>query len=165
MSSEESNRPVHSEEGASGPVNPETQGDAAPPQKRAVIAVIESEGQWLVIRRAESVRAPGKLCFPGGTIEAGESQPVALVRELREELQIEVSPSRLLWISHSSWGTELNWWTAKIVPTQIPSPNPAEVAWWGWMWPEEMERHPDTLSTNLEFLNAWKEGRFFTQDR
>lgn len=148
-----------------GPRDDETSGrlqsdGLAIPQKRAVIAVIQNDGQWLVIRRSDSVRAPGKLCFPGGTIELGESQPTALVRELREELQLEVQPARLLWTSRSSWGTELNWWTANVTESQEPVPNPDEVAWCGWMWPEELERHTDTLPSNLEFLSAWREGRF-----
>ncbi|MCT4704124.1 pyrimidine (deoxy)nucleoside triphosphate diphosphatase [Enterobacteriaceae bacterium H20N1] len=54
-----------------------------------VAAIIERDGKILLAQRPETGDQPGLWEFPGGKVEAGESQPAALVRELREELGIE----------------------------------------------------------------------------
>jgi 8-oxo-dGTP diphosphatase len=53
-----------------------------------VAAVIEREGRILICQRRAGRHAL-KWEFPGGKIEPGEDSRSALVRELREELQIE----------------------------------------------------------------------------
>ena len=53
-------------------------------------AVIERAGEFLLAQRPEGKPYPGYWEFPGGKIEHGEDARRALVRELREELGIEV---------------------------------------------------------------------------
>jgi 8-oxo-dGTP diphosphatase len=53
-------------------------------------AVIERPGEFLLAQRPEGKPYPGYWEFPGGKIEPGEDARAALVRELREELGIEV---------------------------------------------------------------------------
>lgn len=53
--------------------------------------VIHRDGRVLVGQRRRGDRHALKWEFPGGKVEAGESPQQALVRELREELQIEAS--------------------------------------------------------------------------
>jgi 8-oxo-dGTP diphosphatase len=53
--------------------------------------IIYRRGQVLVGQRREADRHPLKWEFPGGKVEPGESPQAALVRELREELQIIVT--------------------------------------------------------------------------
>ncbi len=53
-------------------------------------AVIERPGEFLLAQRPEGKPYAGYWEFPGGKIEAGEDARAALVRELREELGIEV---------------------------------------------------------------------------
>lgn len=57
-----------------------------------VAAIIERDGKILLAQRPEQGDQPGLWEFAGGKVEAGESQPQALVRELREELGIEATP-------------------------------------------------------------------------
>jgi 8-oxo-dGTP diphosphatase len=52
-------------------------------------AIIYRRRQVLVGQRPEADRHPLKWEFPGGKVESGESPRQALVRELREELEIE----------------------------------------------------------------------------
>ena len=51
----------------------------------------------LICQRRPTDRHPGKWEFPGGKIEAGETPPDCIVRELREELDIEAVAGRELW--------------------------------------------------------------------
>lgn len=54
-------------------------------------AVIEKpDGSFLLGRRAPDTFYPGYWEFPGGKVEPGETPRAALVRELHEELEIEV---------------------------------------------------------------------------
>ena len=52
-------------------------------------AALVRDGRVLASRRTEPPALAGLWEFPGGKVEAGESDHEALVRELREELQVE----------------------------------------------------------------------------
>ena len=51
---------------------------------------VREDGKVLVCRRGEGKSLAGLWEFPGGKIEAEESPPQALIREMREELAIEI---------------------------------------------------------------------------
>jgi 8-oxo-dGTP diphosphatase len=57
----------------------------------AAAALIRSDGRLLLAQRPEGKAMAGLWEFPGGKVEAGESPQAALVRELREELAIDVA--------------------------------------------------------------------------
>ena len=61
---------------------------------RVVAAVIEREGRILVGQRPPGKSHPLLWEFPGGKVEAGESLRDALMRELREELEIDAEVGR-----------------------------------------------------------------------
>jgi mutator protein MutT len=52
-------------------------------------AVVEVGGRFLVTRRQKGVHLEGFWEFPGGKCDAGESLDACLLRELREELNID----------------------------------------------------------------------------
>ncbi len=58
-------------------------------------ALIDSDGRVLVQCRPPGKMMAGRWEFPGGKIEPGETPEMGLVRELHEELGIEVSPADL----------------------------------------------------------------------
>jgi 8-oxo-dGTP diphosphatase len=58
---------------------------------RVVAAVIERDGKILACRRAPHKSLAGLWEFPGGKVEAGETDEVALAREIREELGVEIT--------------------------------------------------------------------------
>ena len=120
--------------------------------------------QFLVIRRSQHVRAPGAHCFPGGTIEAGESEAEAARREMLEELSLHANPRQLLWRSVTPWNVELAWWLVEIDSTAEPLANPHEVAWLAWLSATEIRKLPQLLSSNLEFLDAWESGQITWDD-
>ena len=59
---------------------------------KVVAAVIFQEGKVLCVQREEHEKAYVSLKweFPGGKIEVGESREEALVREIEEELAVEI---------------------------------------------------------------------------
>ena len=67
-----------------------------------VAAVIEHDGAFLVTRRQKGVHLAGLWEFPGGKIQDGESPEEALIRELREELGINVKQACLAPLTFAS---------------------------------------------------------------
>jgi 8-oxo-dGTP diphosphatase len=59
-------------------------------------ALVDDEGRVLLQRRAPDRAMAGLWEFPGGKVEPGELPEAALVRELREELGIEVDAAALV---------------------------------------------------------------------
>ncbi len=124
-----------------------------------VVAVVPQGSRLLVIRRSRHVVAPGMFCFPGGHLEAGESEQDAVIRELQEELAVTVCPKRRLWQSVTPWDVALAWWLCDPLAT-TPLPNPAEVESVKWLEREELTQLPDLLESNRHFLLAWQRGEF-----
>jgi 8-oxo-dGTP diphosphatase len=60
------------------------------PLLKVVCAIIEHEGKVLVTQRGPQMKLPGKWEFPGGKVHAGESESEALLREIKEELALEI---------------------------------------------------------------------------
>ena len=54
-------------------------------------AALVRDGRVLAARRTQPPRLAGLWEFPGGKVEPGEDDATALVRELREELRVEVA--------------------------------------------------------------------------
>jgi 8-oxo-dGTP diphosphatase len=59
------------------------------------VALIDVDGRVLIAKRPEGKQLAGLWEFPGGKVEKGERPEAALIRELREELGIEVPESCL----------------------------------------------------------------------
>ncbi len=61
----------------------------------AAVALVDRDGRVLIARRPEGKPMAGLWEFPGGKVDHGESPETALIRELDEELGIQV-PERCL---------------------------------------------------------------------
>ena len=59
-------------------------------------ALQREDGRWLMHKRPMEKHHGGLWEFPGGKVEIGENPPFTLVRELREELGIEVDPTQMV---------------------------------------------------------------------
>ncbi len=66
------------------------------PTIRVVSAAIERDGRYLITQRSEHAVLPLLWEFPGGRVETGESDEIALVRELHERLGIVASAGERL---------------------------------------------------------------------
>jgi 8-oxo-dGTP diphosphatase len=68
----------------------------------AAVALIDADGRVLISKRPEGKALAGLWEFPGGKIEAGERPEAALIRELKEELAIDVAQSCLAPLTFAS---------------------------------------------------------------
>ena len=68
----------------------------------AACVLLDGEGRILIAKRPEGRSLAGLWEFPGGKVEAGESPEHALVRELAEELGIDISAADLLPLTFAS---------------------------------------------------------------
>ena len=59
------------------------------------VALVDADGRVLLQKRPQGKAMAGLWEFPGGKLEPGESPETALVRELREELGIDVEAACL----------------------------------------------------------------------
>jgi 8-oxo-dGTP diphosphatase len=128
------------------------------PSRRGVIAVVTRGDQFLVIRRSAMVLAPREFCFPGGGIEGDETEAEALVRELREELGVEIRPLCRVWQNITRWNVDLAWWRGEIRADVELIANPAEVESIHWLTVQEMLELKDLLESNRHFLQALAAG-------
>ena len=85
-----------------------------PPQIIYVVAAIikNSKEEYLITQRMPNARYGGYWEFPGGTVEDGELPKDALIRELKEELNVVVKVNDIYW--HESFKDK-----AKIIDIQF----------------------------------------------
>ncbi|MCH9052613.1 MAG: (deoxy)nucleoside triphosphate pyrophosphohydrolase [Proteobacteria bacterium] len=70
--------------------------DAAPPVVLvAAMALVDADGRVLLARRPEGKTMAGLWEFPGGKVLPGETPEAALIRELKEELGLDITESCL----------------------------------------------------------------------
>jgi len=67
---------------------------------RVTCAIIRNKNRVLVVKRSNKMNLPLKWEFPGGKIENGESEEECIIREIKEELSIDI---QLLKKLHSSY--------------------------------------------------------------
>ena len=110
----------------------------------ASCALIDDDGRILLARRPEGRSMAGLWEFPGGKVEPGETPEQALIRELREELGIELSQACLApftFASHAYADFHL------LMPlylcrrwTNIPQPREGQSL--AWVPPERLADYP-----------------------
>jgi len=66
------------------------------------VALIDADGRVLLTRRPAGKAMAGLWEFPGGKLHQGESPEVALIRELEEELGLDVAQSCLAPLAFAS---------------------------------------------------------------
>jgi 8-oxo-dGTP diphosphatase len=71
-----------------------------------VCAIIEQDGLVLCALRGEQMSLPGKWEFPGGKLELKELPEDALIREIKEELNVSIEITDSLPISDYSYVPE-----------------------------------------------------------
>ncbi|UGT60443.1 NUDIX hydrolase [Nocardia asteroides] len=118
---------------------------------------------WLCLRERKllAVRTEGRDAFylPGGKPEPGETLARALVREVREEVGVDLEPHGITPVvtitapAHGLPGTlvEMHCFTAPGHGTPAPAAEIAEMAWFG---PEDAHRCAPAVVKALEHITA-----------
>jgi 8-oxo-dGTP pyrophosphatase MutT (NUDIX family) len=112
--------------------------EAAPALKRAAVAIALTESDmggettFLLTRRAASLHShSAQWALPGGRCDQGETQAQAALRELHEELGLELGPADVLGLL-DDYPTRSGYLITPVVVwvagRAAISPNPAEVA-------------------------------------
>lgn len=69
----------------------------------AVAVITDKEQRILITQRGPQVSHPGLWEFPGGKLEPGESATDALIREIKEEVGLEVLQSHFIGEIHHTY--------------------------------------------------------------
>jgi len=125
----------------------------------AAAALIDSEGRVLLQQRPANKMLAGAWEFPGGKVEAGETPEAGLVRELKEELAIDVAATDLEPLTFASHAYET---MHVLIPLFLcrnwrGTPAPIEGQALGWMRPQDMRglAMPPADLPLVEFLVRW----------
>ncbi len=105
----------------------------------AACALVDADRRVLIARRPPGKPLAGLWEFPGGKVEPGESDLVALIREVAEELGVEVVPQAFVGevlldgvVGGGAPGSStLRVWWARIASGQLVAHEHTRLAWVG----------------------------------
>lgn len=100
--------------------------------KRVTAAIIEKDGKVLITQRPAKDKLGLKWEFPGGKIEPGETPEQCLVREIKEELNLDIEITGHFMNSNyqdETGGIELICYRAQITGGQLRLNFHAAAAW------------------------------------
>lgn len=116
--------------------------------RRVVVGIIArvntaGEKEYLLVSvKKDFGKFTGHFYPPGGHVEEGESDSVALVRELQEELGLSVKPERKFAETDGDVPDQrTSWWFCSIVGGVL-SPQQGEIAVAGYFTRTQMEQLP-----------------------
>jgi len=110
----------------------------------AAVALIDADGRILLAQRPPGKSLAGLWEFPGGKIEPGETPEAALIRELAEELGIDVAASCLAPLTFASHGYDD---FHLLMPLFVcrrwkGTPTPREGQTLAWVWKTKLADYP-----------------------
>lgn len=121
-------------------------------------AIIEKDGRILLARRAAAESMAGKWEFPGGKLEAKETEKDALKREIKEEMKADIEVGGFY--AESSWTAghhviNLKCYKAKFLSAGIELINHDSIA---WVDPKELPKYDMTPADKkiAKKLADWK---------
>lgn len=127
----------------------------------SAIALLDADGRVLLTQRPAGKPMAGLWEFPGGKIEPGETPEVALAREMREELGIEICErcaSPLTFVSHGYEDFHLLM-LLYVCRKWEGIPTPLEGQTLTWKFPHEMSAMP-MPPADVPLVTALMDSRF-----
>lgn len=110
----------------------------------AAAALVDIDGRVLLAQRPEGKSLAGLWEFPGGKIKDGETPEAALVRELKEELAIDITESCLAPFTFASHAYETFHLFMPLYLCRVwkGTPAPVEGQALKWVRPLDMRHYP-----------------------
>ncbi len=111
---------------------------------RVVAAVVERDGRYLITQRRASAVLPMLWEFPGGKVEAGETDQQALKREMTHRLGVEIECGKLIsFVSHpyEHYTVDLFLYECTLATTTL---EPLAVHAFKWVASSDFDQHPFT---------------------
>lgn len=110
----------------------------------AAVALVDEDGRVLIQQRPPSKAMAGLWEFPGGKVEIGETPEQSLIREMREELAVDVTAACLAPFTFASHAYET---FHLLMPLYVcrrwhGRPAPQEGQAIKWVRPGRMEDYP-----------------------
>ena len=110
----------------------------------SAVALVDADGRVLLSKRPEGKSLAGLWEFPGGKVEDGETPEAALIRELKEELGINVAQSCLAPLAFASHAYET---FHLLMPLYVCRrwqglAQPLEGQELKWVWASDLKKYP-----------------------
>lgn len=118
--------------------------DAAHRTIRVVAAVVEEDGRYLITQRRATAVLPLMWEFPGGKVEAGETDSAALKREVMHRLGAEIECGKLIsFVSHpyEHYAVDLFLYECHLVKATLES---RAVNAFKWVMSTDFDQYPFT---------------------
>jgi mutator protein MutT len=123
--------------------------------------ITDGQGRILLLHRSTSKRTQWEI--PGGKIDPGESEAETVVREVREELGVEVRLRRRLGDEHfaeDGYSMHYTWYLGDVTSGTPAVAEPETFDDLRYFSRTDLAAMTDEISGNtLNFLAAWAEGR------
>lgn len=107
----------------------------------AVAVILDPGGRVLLTRRAPDSHQGGLWEFPGGKLEHGETLEQGLVREIREELSLEILASMPLLEVRHDYGDKHVLLDVHLVRDYCGEPSPQEDQPMAWVAVADIDRY------------------------
>jgi 8-oxo-dGTP diphosphatase len=125
---------------------------------RVVAAVVEKDGKYLITQRRANAVLPLLWEFPGGRVEAGETDQGALQRELLHRLGAQIEVGKLIsFVSHpyEHYVVDLFLYECKLKSETL---EPRAVNAFTWAASGEFDRYPFTPAdeASMNKLLGWQ---------
>lgn len=105
--------------------------------------LFDQDGKILITQRPAGSHLEGLWEFPGGTIEEGESPEQALLREIKEEINLDIKVKKLFWQERFEYDVKkihISFYLCAITPGR-QEVVPLEVADFRWVTIEELPNY------------------------
>lgn len=120
----------------------------------ASVALVDADGRVLVQSRPEGKSWAGWWEFPGGKIHAGETPEAAVVRELAEELGLDITESCLAPFTFTSYAYDDFHLLMMLYLCRVwrGAPTPQEGQTLKWIRPLDLGRLPQLLPADVPLV-------------
>lgn len=115
-----------------------------PTSIRVVAAVIANEGRYLITQRRPTAVLPLMWEFPGGRVEAEESDADALKREVIHRISVQIEVGELIsYVSHpyEHYVVDLHLYECRVVSGELRAVNVQDFR---WVKSDEFDQYPFT---------------------